>query len=203
MHPALARAVDAFDAVRFSGAVEKALFVGEVGLDGRTKVSKGNQQRVLDAVLTVLAETPRPVSLHSVAASGEVLAALRRRPVAAPILHWWRGTRAETEEALELGCFFSFNGAEARRPKALDLVPADRVLTETDFPHSRRSDPAADRPAAVRTIENALGERWALDTLRVRRQLWRNLGTLFDLCGIDDRLPDGIIDSLLTVGPAA
>ena len=55
-----------------------------------------------------------------------------------------------------MGCFFSVNGAEARRPKVLALLPQNRVLAETDFPYSRRSDPVADRPAAVATIEVCL-----------------------------------------------
>jgi len=199
-HPALARGIEAFDGDRFARELNRAHIVGEVGLDGKARVPKEAQQRVLDMVLEAVAATPRPVSLHSVAASGEVLAALRRRPVAAPILHWWRGSAAETEEAVELGCFFSFNGAEARSPKVLDLVPPERILTETDFPHSRRSDRAADRPAAVQTIEAALGERWSLDTLGVRRRVWRNLGDLFESCGTAERMPPGFIDALLTAG---
>ena len=127
-----------------------------------------------------------------------MLAALRRRPVAGAILHWWRGSQAETQEALELGCFFSLNGAEARQPKVLAELPPERVLTETDFPHTRRTDSAADRPAAVTTIETALMERWGVDRVMLRRQLWQNLGALFERCELIERLPVGVQETLAT-----
>jgi TatD DNase family protein len=203
VHPGVPAAITGFDAERFAHAVDRALLVGEVGLDGRSKIPLAEQRPVFDAVLNVVAARPRPVSIHSVAASREVLDALRRRPVAAPILHWWRGSQSETQEALELGCFFSLNGAEARRPKLLDHLPPERVLTETDFPHSLRSDPAARQPAAVATIESALMQRWGADRLILRRQLWRNLGELFDRCELFDHLPAGVQAVLLTTGTLA
>jgi TatD DNase family protein len=203
VHPGVPAAIAGFDAERFAQNVDRALLVGEVGLDGRSKVGLADQRPVFDAVLDVVLAAQRPISIHSVAASGDVLKALRRRPVAAPILHWWRGNQTETEEAVELGCFFSLNGAEAVRPKVIDRLPRERVLTETDFPHSRRSDPAARQPAAVATIEDALMERWNADRLTLRRQLWRNLGILFDACALFDRLPAGVQDALLTAGTVA
>jgi TatD DNase family protein len=199
VHPGVPGAIAGFDAERFDQAVDQALLVGEVGLDGRSKVPMVEQRRVFDAVLELLAARSRPVSIHSVAASGDVLAALRRRPVAGAILHWWRGSQAETQEALELGCFFSLNGAEARQPKVLGELPPERVLTETDFPHTRRTDSAADRPAAVTTIETALMESWGVDRLTLRRQLWNNLGALFERCELVERLPIGVQETLATV----
>lgn len=203
VHPGVPTAIAGFDAERFAAHADRALLIGEVGLDGRAKVGLADQRPVFDAVLDIVAEAQRPISIHSVAASGDVLKALRRRPVAAPILHWWRGNQTETEEALELGCFFSLNEAEAIGPKVIDRLPPERVLTETDFPHSRRSDPAARQPAAVGTIEDALMKRWGVDRLTLRRQLWRNLGILFDACALVDRLPAGVQDTLLTAGAVA
>lgn len=197
VHPGVPAAIAGFDAGRFAQALQRALLVGEVGLDARSTVTLVEQRHVLDAILDIVATTPRPVSIHSAGASGDVLDALRDRPLAAPILHWWRGSQSETQEALELGCFFSLNGAEAHRPRVLDHLPPDRVLTETDFPHSRRSDPAARQPAAVATIETALMERWGADRSALRRRLWRNLGEVFDRCELLDRLPTGVQDVLV------
>jgi TatD DNase family protein len=182
VHPKVPAAIAGFDAARFAQAADRALLVGEVGLDGRSKVPLAEQRRVFDAILDLVAATPRPVSIHSVGASRDVLDALRSRLPAAPILHWSRGSQSETQEALELGCFVSLNGAEAHRPRVLDHLPPERVLTETDFPHSRRTDPAARRPAAVATIESALMERWGVDRPSLRLWLWRNLGEVFDRC---------------------
>jgi TatD DNase family protein len=182
----------------FEDAVERALLVGEVGLDRRAPSPRSDQ--IFDEILAVVQRHVRPVSIHSVGATSAVISALERRPVQAPILHWWRGTPSETKEAIRLGAFFSLNGAEVRDPKVLALLPRDRVLTETDYPHSRRYDPAARRPAAVRTIEAALMEQWKVDQSELRRQIWRNLGELFDRCELLDELPPFIQETILTVG---
>ena len=99
-----------------------------------------------------------------------------------------------------MGCFFSLNGAEVKNPKVLDLLPPERVLTETDFPHSKRSDRAATQPAAVATIEHALMRAWDLDEHDLRRRLWGNLIELYERCDLTERLPDAVQDIMLTVG---
>lgn len=199
VHPARADAVRAFDAARLADAIEGTLLIGEIGLDGRAG-DLAKQIVTLEAVLEAVAAVPRPVTLHSVAATGQVLELLAQRPIAAPILHWWRGSKAETEAALELGCFFSLNGAEAMSPKVLELLPPDRVLTETDFPHTRRTDRRAVKPASVSTIEAALGRTWSMDQFQLRRQLWRTLGEVLDRCDLLERTPARVQDLLLTVG---
>lgn len=192
--------VAAFDADAFAAAVEQAIFVGEIWLDRRAKSALATQRAVFHQVLTVVAALPRPASIHSVAATGDVLAALQATPIAAPILHWWRGSPQETEEAIAMGCFFSLNGAEVRNPKVLGLVPPERVLTETDFPYTKRSDPAASKQAAVSTTEQALMREWGLDTLDLRSRLWSNLAELWERCERSDTLPAAVQDTMLAAG---
>jgi len=174
--------------------------VGEVGLDGRAKTPTADQRTVFDVVLAVVQDVPRPTTIHSVSASRHVLDALSARPIAAPILHWWRGTKGETQETIEMGCFFSLNGAEVKNPRVLDLLPPERVLTETDFPHSTRSDRAAAQPGATTTIERALLATWGLDELHLRCRLWRTLVDVYERCGLTDRLPESVQDIMLTAG---
>lgn len=199
-HPGVVRAMRDFDAEPFRAALVRSAFVGEVGLDGRAKTDHARQSQVFAAVLDALSEDPRPVTIHSAAASGEVLAALRACPVPGAVLHWWRGSAQETREAVAMGCFFSINGHEIRSPLVLDLVPAERLLTETDFPHTRRYDKAAARPGNVETVEAHLQARWDTDRLEVRRRLWRNLGSLLSIGGVIDRMPRSILGALATAG---
>lgn len=145
-------------------------------------------------------ETSRPVTIHSTAATSEVLTALRNCPIEGAVLHWWRGTSAQTREAVELGCFFSVNGHEVRSPRILDLVPPERLLTETDFPHSRRYDRAATRPGVVGTVEAHLEARWDADRLEIRRLLWRNFGSLLSATDVIGRMPRAILAALATAG---
>jgi TatD DNase family protein len=199
-HPGVAAAVRAFSPDEFNQRLADAAFVGEVGLDGRSKVPLVDQRRALDEILFELQSSARLVSIHSVAATSEVIEALRARPIAGAILHWWRGSAAETDAAIEMGCFFSLNGTEVRRPKVLSLVPRERVLTETDFPHTQRSDRVADRPGRTETIERALEAQWGEDRWGVRQQLWRNLRTLLRETDTTSRMPRAVKAGLLTVG---
>ena len=99
------------------------------------------------------------------------------------------GTADETTRALELGCYFSLNGSEANNPRVLELLPPERVLTETDYPHSHRTDPVASRPAAVKTIEAALEVTWGVNRHELRELLWQNLETLVHRAGSASQLP--------------
>lgn len=199
-HPGVARALDEFDADRFAEAVSQATFVGEVGLDARAKTDRERQRHVFDSVLDVLARTPRPVTIHSTAATSEVIDALRDRPVAAPILHWWRGSSTHTAAAVRLGCFFSVNAHEVQQPRVLDLVPAERVLTETDFPHTRRYDRSCERPGSLDAVEAHLETRWDTDRLGVRRRLWHNFGALLTETSVIDRMPRAVLAALASAG---
>jgi TatD DNase family protein len=184
-HPGVPEAIEAFDRDRFVALLPRAAFVGEVGLDRRSRVPMEKQLAVLAQILDVVTDTPRAVSLHSTGATGAILDLLDQHPIAFPVLHWWRGSRAETMRAIELGCLFSLNGHEASSPKVIDLIPIDRVLTETDFPHSQRYDRAANRPAAVGTIERALADRYQLDEKAIREHIWETL------VPVADAMPDG------------
>jgi TatD DNase family protein len=179
-HPSVPAAVSGFSGARFARAIESAAFVGEVGLDRRSRVPMERQVTVLCEILRAVQTTPRPVSLHSTGATTAVLDALEQYPVAMPILHWWRGSRAETLRALELGCLFSLNGHEAHSPKVIELIPLERVITETDFPHSLRYDRAAHRPGAVSTTESLIGTRHGISRSDLRVRLWLTLATVLN-----------------------
>lgn len=178
-HPAMPDAVRAFDSDAFVDALESASFVGEVGVDRRSKATLDVQVAVFVEILQAVRRVPRPVSIHSTGATKNVLDILEANPIATPILHWWRGTLRETSRALELGCFFSLNGHEAVSPKTIGVIPLERILTETDFPHSERYDACASRPAATETIERALMVQHTLDRAELRQLLWTNLHAAF------------------------
>lgn len=178
-HPGLPAAVDGFDADMFADGLQSATFVGEVGLDRRARVPFARQREVFAEILRAVTHVPRPVSVHSTGATKAVLDLLETHPIATPILHWWRGTRAETLRAIELGCYFSMNGHEATSPRTIGLLPLERVLTETDFPHSTRYDAAATRPAATATIEAALMAQHGLSAVELRARLWDTLRAAF------------------------
>jgi TatD DNase family protein len=147
-----------------------------------------------------VAELSRLVSIHSYRATGLVLEELRRRPVAAPVLHWWTGTADETQEAVALGCYFSVHSAVARHSKFRTRVPPERLLVESD--HGYRDPPAAI-PCRVEWVEHLLGQQLGLDVAEVRRLAWRNLAAILRETGTRERFPEVFATALAQVSPEA
>lgn len=196
-HPGVPAAHGRFDAEGFRELLTHTPVVGEIGLDGRSRIPPDAQRRTLDAILTILAEHPRLVSLHSSGATGRVLDVLEAHHPQGVVLHWWRGTEAETRRALGLGCHFSINAAEIARPKVLPLVPRDRILTETDHPYGDRSQTAPRRPGRLDDIEAAIARHWDVDINGVRRQVWANLRQIATQTATADIFPGAFQRAML------
>jgi TatD DNase family protein len=198
-HPGVPAAHDGFDTDRFRELLTHTPVVGEIGLDGRSKVSPDAQRRTFEAILIILAEHPRLLSVHSSRATGLVLDAIEAHRPQGVVLHWWRGTEAETRHALNLGCDFSVNAAEVANPRILSLVPRDRVLTETDHPFGDRRQAAPRRPGRVDDVEAAMARRWNLDIDGVRSQVWANLRRIATQTATADMFPGAFQRAMLAV----
>lgn len=125
-HPGRPDAIAKFDVAEFRSCVQRAAFVGEVGLDGTSRVPLEEQVEVFRRVLQVLVALPRPVSIHSAGKHGLVLDLIEESRSAGIILHWWTGDRAMTEHAVDLGCWFSVNGARSQQRIAA-MLPPERI----------------------------------------------------------------------------
>ncbi|AXA95283.1 TatD family hydrolase [Microbacterium sp. PM5] len=187
VHPGLVRNIKGFDAGAFRTAVESSAFVGEVGLDGASRVPLADQVRVFRAVLAELQRQPRVVSVHSSGAHFQVLRELHRTPVGGVILHWWTGSAELTEEAVRLGCYFSLPPAMMSSIEILELIPLERMLPETDHPYGDRRTAGVKQPGGVAEVERRIAKLHSLELREVRVQLWRNFRTLVDGAGGQER----------------
>ena len=171
-------------------AARGAVAVGECGLDYHYDHSpRDAQRRAFDAQLALAAELGLPVVVHTREAEDDTMAALRAAAAAGirGVLHCFTGSATLAAAGLESGWYVSFSGIVTfrkwERDDVVRLVPADRLLAESDAPYlapvpyrGRRNEPAwvahtVDRLAAVRGIEPA-----ALGV-----QLASNARTLFGL----------------------
>lgn len=122
---------------------ENARYIGEIGLDG-SRAHIGSfplQQRVFKRILEVSNELGGKIlTVHSLAAVGTVLDMLEatlRSSSTQVVMHWFTGTANETARALDLGCYFSVNQAMTKTERGtqiLNVIPVNRLLTETDGP---------------------------------------------------------------------
>lgn len=189
VHPGVKAALDHYDPDTFGALLDETAFVGEVGLDGRVSSRLDQQRDVLASVLHQLQQRPRLTSIHSYAATTEVVEELERRPIAGVILHWWLGDRAATDRALELGAYFSINKSCLRRSEVLDRIPLDRLLLETDHPDGNRSGQSRMQPGNVGEVEVALARRYGLQPAALRLKTWQNLAMLVRATNTQDLLP--------------
>jgi TatD DNase family protein len=197
-HPGAAEAQNTFDPGRFRLLAERAAFIGEIGLDKASRSTIGVQLRAFRAALETAAALGRPVSIHSMHATGLVLEELARTKVPAAVLHWWMGSAAETGQAVELGCWFSIHSAVARYSKFRTRVPAERVLVETDHGYH---DPPAAIPARIQWVEHLVAQQYKMEVSTLRWQVWKNFGEIVRRTGVGGLLPAGVAAILDTIEP--
>jgi TatD DNase family protein len=121
---------------------EKCVAIGETGLDYyRDYAPREDQQRAFASQIELAAELDKPVVIHTRAAEDDTLRALNERASEARVILHCFTMAARVRECLEHDhWWFSFAG-NATYPKATDLrqaarlVPAARLLVETDAPY--------------------------------------------------------------------
>ena len=198
-HPGLVGAQRSFDADSFSAALAHTAFVSEIGLEGNSRVPAPTQVNVFTAILGLLANQPRVVSVHTHGARDETLDALTAHAQPGIILHWWLGDPKQTRKALDLGCYFSVNHSMIRRYEHLAHLPLGRVLTETDHPSGDKFSRSPRQPGRVQPVEEGLAAIHGVRPEDVRTQMWRNMATLVN--GLPSqtcsRLPTAVREMLL------
>jgi TatD DNase family protein len=141
-------------------------YVGEVGLDSgpqyyrSLEIQKKIFQRVLQACDS---RGGKVLSVHSVRSAATVLDMIERHlsPVRSRVvLHWFTGSIVEARRAVDLGCYFSVNAqmaTGARTGKIIEMLPSDRILTETDGPFTN-SGGRQSRPRDVAVSLRAIAD---------------------------------------------
>ena len=118
---------------------EKAVALGEIGLDYHWDIEKGLQHRVFEEQLKLAKDLDVPVVVHDREAHGDVMEYLRQYKPRG-LMHCFSGSVEMLKEVLKLGMSISLGGTvtfkNARVPlEVADAVPLDRLLLETDAPY--------------------------------------------------------------------
>ncbi len=132
---------DAMDHLERLLSHPKAVAIGEIGLDYYYDDSpKETQLRFLDAQLDLAKQTGYPVCIHDREAHGDCMDAVRRHRGVKGMFHSFSGSVEMVRELVKHGWYLSFSGpvtfANANKLKeAVQAVPPDRLLLETDSPY--------------------------------------------------------------------
>lgn len=150
------------EAIRALALMPEVVAIGECGLDfNRNFSTPAQQEQAFTAQLALAAELSLPVFMHCRDAHARFIALLdpwlEKLPGA--VLHCFTGTREEMQDCLDRGLYLGITGwvCDERRGlelrELLPLIPAQRLLIETDAPYllprdlspkpaSRRNEPA-------------------------------------------------------------
>ena len=164
-----------------------AVALGEIGLDYHYDHSPRDvQRRVFDIQLALAQELALPVVIHAREADDDLLAALRNFPRVRAVLHSFSSGLPLLEGALALGHWASFSGMVTFKNWTMDaairLVPAGRLMVETDSPYlapiphrGKRNEPAFVRQVAERVaMVRGVGlEQIAAETTAACREFFR------------------------------
>lgn len=183
---------DAHDAEALCELLPGRRFVGEIGLDAapRHMGTWDVQIAAFERICAACAETsdpaaPKVLSIHAVRAAGAVLDTLERTGAAATcccVLHWFSGSSEELWRAVRLGCRFSLGEralATRRGREYARILPAERLLAETDLPAAEGSPAgAAEVAASLERALAAMADVRAVPLDALRAQLSANAAAL-------------------------
>jgi TatD DNase family protein len=161
---------------------------GEMGLDYHYDHSPREVQRgAFEAQLALADAAGKAAVIHAREADEDVAAILRSRPGAVSILHSFSSGPHLLQAGLELGSYVSFSGMITfknwQRNDAIEAVPLDRILLETDAPYLSPAPYRGRRnePAFVRRVAEQIALVRKLDIDEVISATGRNASHVFGL----------------------
>jgi TatD DNase family protein len=167
----------------FESLLPRTRYVGEIGLDAGPRFYKSiDQQKLIFERIVKLCAAARDkvISVHSVRAIKSVLDIIERGMPPSHgrvVLHWFTGSHAEAQRAVNLGLYFSINMEMLLDPKRRNLIkviPIERLLTETDGPFTQIEGRQSE-PGDVRFAVDGLAQLHNLPVETMRAQIANNL----------------------------
>jgi TatD DNase family protein len=167
-----------------------AVAVGECGLDYHYDHSPRDvQRRTFAAQLALAKECNKPVVVHTREAEDDTKAMVVEagKEGVRGVLHCFTGSHDLAKAALDVGWYISFSGVVTFKKWTDDdlirLVPADRILTESDSPYLAPVPHRGKRnePAWVTLTIAKLAEARGQSPTDLAQQVTRNAKELFSL----------------------
>ena len=166
---------------------EKAVAVGEIGLDYHWEIDRTLQKTLLERQLDLARTLNLPVILHDRDAHGDMLDILHTHKPCG-VMHCFSGSAESAEELVALGFYIGFTGSvtfknNKKAARVVEAVPIERIVVETDCPYmapeplrGKRSDSAM----IVRTLDFIAGVR-GIATEELARITASNARSLFNI----------------------
>ncbi|OGI30572.1 MAG: hypothetical protein A2287_10150, partial [Candidatus Melainabacteria bacterium RIFOXYA12_FULL_32_12] len=138
LHPQLVNSKH-FDYDLFSKLINESIYIGEIGLDGGSDylITFEKQKHYFEKILAIISQyNGKILSLHSLKAVDDVLNGIEKYLYKSEnkyILHWFTGTLKQSQQAVNLNCYFSINHKMLLNSKGQELIkflPLDKIVLE-------------------------------------------------------------------------
>lgn len=151
---------------------ERAVAIGECGLDRLVALPLAQQLPIFEAQIQLAEQLKKPVIIHCVRAF-DVLVAWKKRtkPTVPLVVHGFNNNLQIAQQLLAHGFYFSLGTAlllpKSNASAVIKMLPINRLLLEND-----------DKNSNIETIYEAASQHLMLpiDTLKI--EIWRNFGQI-------------------------
>ena len=132
---------DDFETIKALAAHEKAVAIGEIGLDYHYEgFDKENQKYWFSRQLSLAKELNMPYIIHDRDAHADTLEIIRKVGYGRGVMHCYSGSVEMAKVLLDMGLYISIAGQvtfknAAKLKEVAEFVPTDRLLIETDSPY--------------------------------------------------------------------
>jgi TatD DNase family protein len=170
---------------------DKCVALGEIGLDYHyPDTDKVLQKDIFIKQLELAASLNMPVQIHSRDCAEDMLEILTSHAhllKSGALLHCYSHSAEMAERFLSLGISFSFGGTSTykgskKAKKSMTLIPADRLLTETDSPYlppASKYGTFPNTPQSIPEITAHMAEVKGLALDDMQQIVWNNAHNLF------------------------
>jgi len=156
---------------RFAPYLERAVALGEIGLDRTIQVPIKKQAELFVAQLEIAKRFHLPVVIHCVKAYSDILAIMPKYKELTYIFHGFYANEQILKSLLLYNSYFSVGIRELLRPKGNALIrsiPINRLFLETD-----------ESMTAIEDVYNAASEATGIAITELREQLYSSYINLF------------------------
>jgi len=169
-------------------AEHSSVAVGECGLDYRDgQPDKILQLKFFTAQLDIAQRHSKPVVIHSVRATEDVILNLKRHSVLRGMVHSYSGSLEQARQLIDAGFYISLGGSITyqranRLHKVAAGIPLESLLLETDAPDQPDSLHNAERnePSYLINVLNFIAELRKESPDEIAKQTTANARLLFD-----------------------
>lgn len=127
----------ALEKVKIASINPAVAFIGETGIDRAIEAPLDLQTEVFLEHLKIAEDTKKPVMLHVVRTSSEVIAIKKKYRFSTPwVVHGFSGSIQSAEQLMKYDCYLSFGkflfSDTSRIPDIFHSIPSDRIFMESD-----------------------------------------------------------------------